>query len=426
MIGHSGEKKENVSSSQLIKLKKLLEHASSTVPYYKKLFRQINLDVEKIHSFQDFRRVPFLTKQLVQRYNEELISDAFQGAQLIPRYTSGSTGNPMKVFHTKIERLVSGQHMMRARKKWGLTFPARWCILGGAVHFVSGIEDRVRKYKEGGGEVLRLSSLDLSSSTLDNYIEELEEFQPTWIFSMPSTLDFIAQHALFSERTVNIPSIQLIELAGEYLFPKMRQRIAEAFHYPPTSQYACRELRAIAFECPKNNMHVMHDHVYLEIIKEDTMPAGRGEIGEVVITGLNNYAMPFIRYRLGDLIIPIEKQCSCKDAGPLIQMAGGRITDSIVGQPEKLGNIIFDSIFKYLQQHEDIEIQGFRVIQTKEVFFEVWIVTVGEWSQETKDLFIQKAKHILGENMEFKIVFVSKLPVMPSGKLQSFVVDLKN
>ena len=315
--------------------------------------------------------------------------------------------------------------MMRARMKWGLHLPARWAILGGAIHFVSGIEERVRRGKRRGKDVLRLSCLDLSTSTLQHYVQELEAFQPAWIYSLPSTLDRMAQFILSRGYPVVLHDIRLIELAGEYLSPEARQRIREAFQYPPANQYACRELWGIAFECPQGGMHVLDEHVYLEVVKENGAPAGPGELGETVITSLNSRAMPFIRYRLGDVIMPLAEQCSCGDSRPLIEMVGGRRTaDFIVGQPGKLGNIIFDSLFNYLHLQGYQGVQEFRVVQRSETCFEVWVIRTSSWRQETPKVFERKARNVLGENVRFDFKFVDQIPPPPSGKTRSFVVDL--
>lgn len=422
------------TSVQWNRLQHLLEYAGSKVPYYRQLFANHNLNPQNVRGFEEFRQLPLLSKATVQERWSDFISEQFSPASLITRYTSGSSGSPLKLVKTRLERLVAGRHLMNARLKYGLKLPARWAVLGGMLEFIyegeygeqntnsyGAIE--TTKNQRGGGDVLRLSCVDLSPNTLEQHIQELKTFQPTWIYSSPFALDSLAKIILERAQPLNWQGIQLVELAGEYLSAAARERIRLALSCQPVSQYACQEVWGIAFECVFGGMHVLTDNVYLEVVKPDGRLAQPGEAGEVVISSINLRAMPLIRYRLGDLASLSESTCKCGNTQPVINILAGRTSDLIIGQSNKLGSLIFDSLMEYMHRQKHIIVRQYRVIQRSNDEFEVWISPAAEWDKEIQETFIRKAWRAVGQKARFEFKFMDCLPAHPSGKNRSFLVD---
>ena len=414
-----------MTAAQRSTIQKLLAYAATNVPFYRSLFGSLGLAASDIQSADDFRRIPPVTKQDVAAQWSSFLSEEYRRREheLVERYTSGSTGSPLKIVKTRLERVISGRHLMNARRRSGLQFPVRWAGLGGRGDDRDSFGDQAYLQRRGKDDVLRLSYLNFSEATLRGYARALEDFQPTWIYAMPSTIDCLAQVVLADGHPLSLPNLQLIELAAEYLSPEVRERVRQAFGFLPVNQYGAQEVWGIAFGCHHGGMHVLNENVYLEVVKEDDSPAGYHELGEVIVTALNFRAMPFIRYRLGDFVVPLPGICTCGNPQPLIQILGGRVSDLIVGHPRKIGNLIFDAIVKHLQQHHRLDIRQYRVVQRSEHCFEVLIVGATTWDDQIEAAFIGKATEFIGPGLSFDFRLLAKLPLHPSGKNRPFVVD---
>ncbi len=426
-MGKNMLQKKELETEQLRKLKILLNYAGIHVPYYRQKFRELRIGLDDINSFYDFQRVPFLVRKTIQKQWHDFLSDEYQEKNLIFRFTSGTTGEPLKCAMTHQERIIAGRHLFRARTRWELDFPARCALLGGATHFAIGDPNSYRdKFSLSKNVLLLLPVLDLSASSLDKYLQELLSFQPNWIYGLPSGVAQIAAHASKNNQRLELPGLKLIELAGEFLTHEHRQVISDVFQISPANQYACSELWGIAFECSLGGMHLLTEHVYVEIIgtKGEDLPLG--EIGEVVITGLNNRSQPFIRYKTGDLAKLCNVPCPCGDSHPTIELVDGRVTQRIVGAEEKIGTLIFDAIVKGLFTRGLGGIAQYCVIQRSTILFQVCIVKDYTWTQECQFFFEEQAKKMLGSHIKLQFTFVDKITEQISGKRFSFIVDIKS
>lgn len=377
-----------------------------------------------IKTFADFHQLPLLEKRVVQKQWSAFISEEFAEKDLIARYTSGSAGQPLKCVLTPQERLVLGRHMIRARLKSDLKLPARWLILGGAVRFVSGqVDDEIKSLHKGGGAHLVLPALELSPLIIEDYLKKIQTFQPSWIYAMPSTLSRIAIYACEQGRQLKMQDLHLIELVGEFLPERQRQVIESVFQVRPTSQYACREVWGIGFECKYGLMHLITENVYVEILRDDGSAAQMGEVGEVVITGLNNRAQTFIRYQLGDLASIHASECPCGNPRPYIRLVGGRTTEKIFGAEDKIGSFVFDSIVRAMCQQGLEGISQYRVIQRHKDQFEVQIVKSVSWVDQCQLFFEEHTRQVLGDKTQLKFLFVDDIAPSASGKSKSFIVE---
>lgn len=406
------------------RLRSLINHCYRKVPHFRSSLRDLPLDapVEALMAL-----IPLTDKKHIQDHWQSFIADGFldHGEQLITRTTTGSTGRPLRVVQTRAERFVAARHLMKARLACGLTLPARIAALAGVSEFMAGAEDLVRTSTRGGG-VLRLSCADLSDDTIEQYLHELKHFQPTWLYSFPSTIMSVARFMRERRMSAAFPGLQLLELRSEFLSDHVRAEVEDTFGIAPRSQYACQETWGIAFECPRGRMHVLGDHVFLEVLGVGGKPAPLGEIGEAVISGLNRVSMPFLRYRLGDLlsIETIGPECGCGNPYPVIRIVGGRTADEIVGHPGKVGALLFDASLKLVARLADTGVQHYRVVQRRPDAFDVLLVCKGAWTREAEEIFERTSRRALGAPVHFTYRLLEEIPRLPLGKEKTFVVDL--
>lgn len=421
------------SQNQWIKIRSLLGYVANKVPFYKDLFKTSGLRFELIQEPEDFKHLPIVNKSIIQQKWDRFVSDDFRQTnedktKWFVESTSGTTGTPLKIVHSRSDELLAGRALMKARIESGLTLPARWAFLTGGLHFLDRDDQAIDvRGTRGTNDLLALSALNMTEPVLRHHIEAIEEFQPTWIYSLPGVLLTLGNYVLSTRnKPLELHNLQLIEIVAEYASDETKNLIAKVFGRMPVSIYGCREIWGIAFDCSRGNLHVMQDNAYLEVIRQDGSPAELGEEGDVVITGLNFRAMPFIRYKLGDRAIMLEEKCECTSSYPSIKIKEGRITDFILGHPGLVGNQVFDTIIRFMQNNTLVSFRQFRVVQRSVDRFDVWIASESEWDDELKEVFKRKARSILGGGTEFLFKFVDAIPLHSSGKSRSFIVDTES
>ena len=146
-----------------------------------------------------------------------------------------------------------------------------------------------------------LSAFDLAEQSVGLFVERLRCFRPKCIFGYPSSIALFAQMAERAGHDLARLGVAAVFCTAEVLYDHQKSTISRAFGgVPVVNGYGSREGGFIAHECPAGHMHITSENVIVEFIREGR-PVAPGEDGEIVVTHLDNHAMPFIRYRTGDV-----------------------------------------------------------------------------------------------------------------------------
>jgi len=197
----------------------------------------------------------------------------------------------------------------------------------------------------------------------------------------------------------------------------MRQAIESAFGAEVFNWYGSREVSGIAMECEAHRgLHVCMPAQHIEIIRPDGSPTSPGELGEVVVTCLINWAMPLVRYRIGDLAAWAEDQCPCGRSWPLLKEVAGRTRDLFVKKDGTRVRIWENVFYRYPW------IRKFQVVQEDYEFVRTFIVPDGESDSASKkhaDDILQIEAAILdamGPECTVEVVLTDRIEATPSGK----------
>jgi len=306
---HESWSVEEIAAHQLRALRKILEHARLTVPFYSGYPRA------DIKSLEELRRLPVLTRGTVLENQERLLSRSTPPRERIRAGTTGTTGaNLMVTFNKEL-----------ARDNWAFTL-RQWAW--------AGVEPRAPRVTFYGARIvpsrrarppywthnalerqILASIFHLSEKAAGSYLDFLRKQRGKILEGFPSVLGILADFAL--ARGEPIP-MRVVFTSGEPVYPSTRARIEEAFQARVFDTYGMTEYCGLVQECERGGMHVAPEYGYLEILNERDEPARTGEEGHLVWTGFLNRAMPLVRYRIGDRGRWQGGACPCGRAFPLV------------------------------------------------------------------------------------------------------------
>jgi phenylacetate-CoA ligase len=262
----------------------------------------------------------------------------------------------------------------------------------------------------------------MSRQTMEKFIQELRSFQPRTILAYANAMHLFAQYC--KESGVSDIRPKSIITTAEVLHEHQRTEIEEVFGCRVFNRYGCREVSVIASECEEHDgMHINADALYFEIIKDDSRPANPGETGDIIITDLYNFGMPFIRYKIEDMGVMTDRKCSCGRGLPLMEMVAGRVTDFLV-TPD--GTRVSGAALTIYIIANTAGVRQAQFIQNEEKLIILKIVRGNDFNNDSTEFLYQKFHEFFGFNMKVEIQFVDNIPKEASGKYRFSICNLKN
>jgi phenylacetate-CoA ligase len=404
------------SRLQLRQIERVLRHAFETVPFYRDRLDGIS-DIPDGEMDEEFiSSLPVLTRSEIQIAGQELHSTRpppEHGAIYISR-TSGSTGKPIEVQTTFLRNITNIGLSMRAHYWHRLDLTQKSVDIRTA--FEPGTEPKNVKWSplpwSGPGKRL---DINLPISELfDQFIKE----DPYSVFSHPYTLMLLAER---SRKTGIFPrNLSFARSFGEALSPKIRETLLEVWNVPIIDSYSATEIGFIANQCSDNeNLHVQVENVRVEILDEDGNPCKPGTVGRVVITTLQNFASPLIRYEIGDYA-EVGENCSCGRSLPVLTRILGRHRNLCV---LKNGERFFPEIQANLKPFSHI--RQFQAHQRTLDDIDLKIVAARPFTNAEKkevQAIMQKKFHY---PFKVNIIEVDDIPRAANGKFEEFKSDLQ-
>ena len=390
--------RETIEAFQAERLEKLLRHAYQTTPYYHKLLKTETPDLSQI---------PPLEKQNIREQVDELCSTAFTAEQRIENATGGSTGTPL-VFYQNRDYWNQRNLSVYYFDQWaGWNFGEPQLIIWGASADVEDNGHWKHRINNFWRNQYWLNGFHLTDKAMLAMFEQMNQDPPQTILAYPSSL---YQFATFFSDNGLIPKWNLkgIISSAEMLHPHYRALAEIIFKAKVHNRYGGREVGLIAMECAEGRMHINCRDLYLEI----DSPAPYSEPGEILITQLNNYAMPLIRYRIGDVGMLSDEICPCGNDLPILAELLGRTTATF---RTKTGTLIHGGYFTR-QFYNLVGISQFQLIQETFERCVLKLVINVEWREEIRHHLVQKIQEALGADVVVTVEFVEDIPLPASGK----------
>ncbi|SRR5579885_927454 len=404
--------RDEITAFQNKQLRRLITHAYENVPYYRRLFDRNGLKPSDIQSISDLPTIPITSKRDLQSLPvREIISRDVNPEHLIVHITSGSSGEPLTIRRTQLENYLFGLFRLRNAMRVGLR--------------MRDIQANIVLIRPGHPRGIRLPVKILRSLGLlrkvdincllppEEIVRRLRNLRPDVLTGLSGVISWISQIISDGDRSVIRPRLVLV--GGEVLTPLMRMQITEAFAAPVLDYYASYEFGLIACECRETGeLHTCEDNIIIEVLK-DGHPAATGERGEVVGTNLHSFAMPLIRYRLGDIVTKGTETCRCGQPFSTIRAIQGRMIDYFLLPG---GRIIHPYEITVPSLLGTGWIRQYQLIQEREDRIALRVVPSTTPTTQELTRLKQSVITVIGQGVEFDVILVPEIQFEPNGKFR--------
>lgn len=324
-----------LQEQQFLQLAALLEFVRESLPFYRQRLSQAGISAARDVRPEAWERVPILTRQQLQASEQRLrVRKPPSGhRQLGLAQTSGSTGTPIRVATTETTRMLWNAFVLREHYWHGRDFNT---TLAAIRHFGDHVD---AAYPHGfqlsdWGSPVNLLHTSGPGVALDIYtdphlqLEWLARENPEYLITFPSNAAALARRSLADG--VTLPSLREVRLVSEAVDDELRSIIQEAWGVPVVDTYSAQETGSLALQCPEQAVyHVQSENVLLEVVDANGQACQPGETGRILVTTLHNFAMPLIRYEIGDYA-EAGPPCSCNRGLPVLTRILGRVRNMLV------------------------------------------------------------------------------------------------
>lgn len=387
-------------------LGRLAEHARLHVPFYHDLFRSAGFAPRERATLDSFSALPLTSKETLHGLSvAERTADDIDLKRCRSFSTSGTTGIPLKSFFTQQDTVLKNLAWIRAQKFCGLKPGHRIAVLVG---------QRETARRPSAYERLGLwRRFEVSSwGEPASWLAELRRWRPDVLLGYVMTLKLLAEELM---KTGSGLPLQAVFHSSAYLDGPSRRFLEQAFGCPVRDFYGSDEAGCIAWECPKcSGYHIAADMVIVEILKDDR-PAAPGEAGEVVVTNLYSRAMPFIRYRQGDVAVLSERRPVCGVQFPLLERIEGRTDDFLVlpGRGKVTPHIV------YHLMDPVAGLARWRITQTEALRLAVECEPVGVPPADLVPRIESQLRRLVPASVALEIQIIDRIPVPPDRKFRA-------
>lgn len=319
---------EQLRSLQEEKLRRLVHHAYHQVPLYRRLWDAAGVRPEEIRTLENLPRLPVVDKQTLRAaYPAEAVARNVDPRQLVRYASSGSTGRPLQFVMTRAEKGQRWANMFRCWA-WAGAYQGLRAVNLKDGHSLGAFQTGpLHRLEQAATRMLTLSAYAVHDQRVDQAIEALVRFRPHIMFAYPASAYHLAE--AMRRRGIAL-SLAAVITSGEVLHPFQRAGIEAQFHCRVYDFYG-GEGMDVAMQCGHSPYyHINAESVIVEVVDDEGRPLPVGREGHLVLTNLNAYAMPFIRYAIADIGALTDERCPCGRGLPLLHHVTGRSSDQLV------------------------------------------------------------------------------------------------
>ncbi len=358
---------EELSALRDSRLRRTVQYAAESVPYYRKLFAALKIDPQEIRCVEDLNRLPLLDKSMIHKDPDSFVSMSWRGRKSIPFLTSGSTGLRLRIHHDPHSLLQNIAFGEREREVvtalCGRRLGYKELYLGCPQWTITKVWDF---YKTWTFLPVRPQRIFISMlEPVERIADAINRFNPDVIVGMGSYLELLFR--MLALNAIRIHPPRILSYGGDSMTPEGKRFIERQFNVAILSHYNAVECFKIGFLCEQgNHFHLHQDLCHIRIVNASGSNAPIGRKGEVIISNLINRGTVLLNYRLGDIASLSPEKCGCGRSLSLLSELEGRVEDilflpgGIIIHPEVIWSVFEDrnEVIRYqLIQHEPLRFE---------------------------------------------------------------------
>jgi phenylacetate-CoA ligase len=405
-----------LDAAQFDALRRLLGHAWEHCPYYRGVWQEHGCDPSRLRGLQDFERWPTIDRATITANRADMRSRV-PGMRLIAKATGGSSGEPLRF---DLDTGSNDRRSAAAHRGYGWAgaeLGAKLLYLWGAA---LGAQSRLHRWKDSLYHGLyrrkMLNSFELSESRVPQFLAQHNDYRPDVLVAYTNPLYQFAR--CLEQRGLRPYSPRSIIVGAEKLHEFQRAVIERVFGAPVFETYGSREFMLIGGECERHEgLHLTSEYLLVEVLDDDGTRTPAGREGNIVVTDLYNYGMPFIRYFTGDRAVAGWSRCSCGRGLPLMRPPLGRRLD-ILSTPD--GRKVPGELFPHMLKDYP-SVRRFQVVQDQPDHVELRVVADQNWGDSDRSAVEACVRGALGPRMRFDLSRVDDIPLTAAGKLRVVV-----
>ncbi|MFL1453586.1 phenylacetate--CoA ligase family protein [Marinobacter sp. GN3S48] len=392
------------------RLIELLRHAGQHSQFYRRIFKKHDINPDSVTTWEEFRQFPVITKQDVRNHTDEFISDQYQQNELVAAKTGGSTGVSLHLYFDECCQERRNAAQLWADRWAGWDLGEKKAAIWGNPPVVRGVKQGLRHHLMD--RTIYLDTMNLNDESMGDFVDKWRRENPKAIFGHAHSIYLFAKYVL--EHGCNDLRPKGIVATSMMLLEPERAVIERAFSCKVTNRYGCEEVGLIACECEQHSgMHLNLPHVVVEFLDADNQPVKPGEPGKIVVTDLNNFAMPLIRYRVEDVGAFSEEVCACGRGLPILKRLEGRVADFL--KLPSGGHVAGISLIeRTLTKVPGVE--QMQLVQDRVDHIVINRVKGKDFNEQTDQGLILAMREVFDERVGLDIVDVPVISQDPSGK----------
>lgn len=413
--------REWIERRQYIQASRLASYAARTVPFYRERLAAAGISLDQHLKPEQWRKIPVLTRDEIQVQGNALASKPYPARHGKPstKSTSGSTGKPVSVVTTELSGLFWSAISLRDHV-WHKRDLSKKLA---AIRKIKGHNTSERRvvslanwgppasdvFDTGPGALLGINT------AVEEQLKWLLEEEPAYLLTYPTNLQALLD--LCRNRSIEIPGLNQVRTMAEIVSPVLREQCREVLNIEISDMYSSQECGYFALQSPGNDSYLVQaEAVLLEVLHEDGSPCAEGETGRVVVTPLTNFAMPLLRYEIGDYAT-IGGPSPCGRGLPVLDRILGRVRNMLV-KPD--GQRIWPS-FGTRNLAKVAPISQYQFIQQSRTVIEARFVLLRPLVAGEEEALLAHLHQNMPAGIDFALSYVDHIQRSEGGKYEDFL-----
>ncbi len=410
---------DEIEAISWAKTRRLLKYAYENVPYYLDKYKASGIHPNDIKTQSDFKCLPLLTKDDIRNNLQKMISREASTHDLNTSVTGGSTGHVLRLYHQKnVPRAAIGWRMLGW---WGVSpcCDSAWIWRIGKRSCKGRI---MRALADWPAKTIKLNAAKLDEANMYAFVEAYNNSRVELVHGYVGAVDHLASFIL--ENGISMRPPRAVSVTASPITAVQEKRIEAAFGAPVYDQYGCCEVFWLAAQCSeRKSLHRFHDTRRIEFLDDNGSPCEQGIEGRIVVTNLESFYFPIIRYLNGDMGKEVSGECDCGVKLPLMGKVRGRISENIkLPDSTIIGGPYLTTIF----DPYPVAVKQFQVYQGSTGRIEIRIVPA--LSNHELNVVLKKIRQKFhndyGDKIEIDFVRCDEIPHV-RGKFRYIVSDYK-